>query len=160
MRVPPVITQWSFSLECSPSLSSKFIRKYLFYTVGVSIHGIFGFFCFQRNTKSAIRRTAPPIAKRGRATIHARIITVPPRASVSKSAINPTPNPMIFPINGTSAQRIGRIEKNAENPINIKRSPHTLSPQVKNIFSVSICENISCAVYVQREMRSNVLFFA
>ena len=90
-----------------------------------------------------MRRIAPPIAKRGRAIIHARIITVPPSASVSKSAINPTPNPMIFPINGTTAHRIGRIPKNAENPINIKRSHPALSPQVRNVFSVSICENIS-----------------
>lgn len=85
-----------------------------------------------------MRRTAPPIAKNGRATIQARIITLPPSARVSKSAINPTPNPMIFPINGTTAHRIGRIPKNAEKPTNIKSSPATLSHQVRKIFSVVI----------------------
>lgn len=104
--------------------------------------------------------SAPSIAKSGRATIQAKIITVPHKSKVSISAINPVPNHSIFPKRGITAPRIGIIAKNAFHPINISRSPPALRAQLRSVFSVTICANISCAVKVPREIRERVLFFA
>ena len=78
---------------------------------------------------------------KGRAANQAIAMVVPANAKVATNAISPTQNPTIFPRNGTTLPKVGRILKNILNHINITRAKRPLFTQVQKLFSSCIIAN-------------------